>query len=167
MSDVDDHSRSAGTTDFRQLLSCLASGITVVTTRDEDGRRAGMTASAVSAASLNPPLLLVCVQKAATFHRALLAGRGFALNILARDQQSLSERFASSLADPFAGVPYTEGTMGLPLLSGVVTYIICAPWGHHEVGDHTVFIGEVSGGKVFERAPLVHYRSSYTTTRDS
>ncbi len=167
MSEMRDLSRSADAADFRQLLGRFATGVTIVTTLDEDGRCAGMTASAVAAASLDPPLLLVCVSKTASFHTAILAGRGFAMNILAHDQQPLSDRFASKLADPFAGVPYTEGPMGVPLLSGVVTQIICAPWGQHEVGDHTIFIGSVSRGEVFERPPLVHYRGAYTTTRDA
>ncbi len=167
MTEMRNLSRSTDAADFRQLLGRFATGVTVVTTLDEDGRCAGMTASAVAAASLDPPLLLVCVSKAARLHSAILAGRGFALNILAHDQQALSDRFASKLTDPFAGVPYAEGPMGLPLLNGVVTQVICAPWGQHEVGDHTIFIGKVSGGEVFERPPLVHYRSAYTTTRDA
>jgi flavin reductase (DIM6/NTAB) family NADH-FMN oxidoreductase RutF len=167
VSETHTSARSAAADDFRQLLGRFATGVTVVTTLDEEGRCAGMTASAVAAASLDPPLLLVCVSKTASFHSAILAGRGFAVNILAHDQQSLSDRFASKLADPFAGVPYTEGPMRLPLFSGAATQVICAPWGQHEAGDHTIFVGRVTGGEVSERPPLVHYRSAYTTTRDA
>jgi len=147
---------------FKSLLGCFATGVTVATTLDAGGERSGMTASAVAAVSLDPPLLLLCVDRNAKFHAAVEAGRGFALNVLASDQERISRIFADSCGDPFAKVEFRSDS-GFPLLEGVVAHIICALWGSHQAGDHTVFFGTVTKGQVFDRAPLLHYRGRYTT----
>jgi flavin reductase (DIM6/NTAB) family NADH-FMN oxidoreductase RutF len=149
---------------FRTLLGCFATGVTVATTLDADGRDTGMTASAVAAVSLDPPLLLICVDRDAKFHAAVEACRGFALNILAEDQEDVSQRFADPAADPFDAVECNRSSGGLPLLDGVVAQIVCTPWGSYEAGDHTVFFAVVQEGETFNRLPLLHYRSRYTTT---
>ena len=159
--------RSADSELFRSLLGCFATGVTVATTIDSSGSPCGMTASAVSAVSVQPPLLLICVNREASFHTALSSQRGFALNVLATGQEAVSEAFASGVDDPFAGMSYRVGLAQLPLLDGAVAHIICAPWGAHAAGDHTVFLGKVTDGRVFEGRPLVHYRSRYTTTLES
>ena len=156
--------RSADSELFRLLLGCFATGITVATTVDSAGRPWGMTASAVAAVSVQPPLLLICVNRKASFHAALGSKRGFALNVLATGQEAISESFASSGEDPFATVAFQAGPSKLPLVDGAVAHIVCAPWGAYEAGDHTVFFGEVIDGRVFDGRPLVHYRSRYTTT---
>ena len=148
---------------FRSLLGCFATGVTVATTLDTDGGAYGMTASAVAAVSLEPPLLLICVDRDAKFHAAVGAGLGFALNVLASDQEQLSQIFASSATDPFTKVESHRAHGGFPLLDGVVAHIICAAWGSHKAGDHTIFFGTVIEGEIFDRPPLLHYRSQYTT----
>ena len=77
----------------------------------------------------------------------------------------MSEAFASGVDDPFALAHCHIGEAELPLLDGSVAHIICTPWGVYEAGDHTVFFGRVTGGQAFERQPLVHYRSGYTSTQ--
>ncbi len=149
--------------EFKSLLGCFATGVTVATTLDAGGGRSGMTASAVAAVSLDPPLLLLCVDRNATFHAAVEAGRGFALNVLASDQERISKIFADSCGDAFAEVEFASEDGGFPLLHGVVAHIQCALWGSHQAGDHTVFFGTVTGGQIFDRAPLLHYRGRYTT----
>jgi flavin reductase (DIM6/NTAB) family NADH-FMN oxidoreductase RutF len=151
---------------FRQLLGRFATGVTVVTALDSSGRAAGMTASALSSVSLEPPLVLVCVGLQAEFHKAMSAAGRFAVNVLAADQEHLSRQFAAIGGDHFAGVRYREGPYGLPLLDGVVAHVFCDRWGRHEAGDHTVFFGQVTGGETFERPPLLYFGSRYTTTRD-
>ena len=74
---------------------------------------------------------------------------------------------ASGVDDPFAGMSYRVGPAQLPLVDGAVAHIICEPWGAHPAGDHTVFFGKVTDGRVFEGRPLVHYKSRYTTTLES
>jgi flavin reductase (DIM6/NTAB) family NADH-FMN oxidoreductase RutF len=113
---------------------------------------------------LEPPLVLVCVGREAKLREALDAGAGFALNVLASLQEPLSVRFASGMDDPFEGVGYSLDPEGIPLLNGALAHIRCASWGAFEAGDHTVFFGLVLGGSTSEGAPLVRYRSNYTTT---
>lgn len=153
--------------EYRQLLGRFATGVTVVTTLDGQRRPAGMTASALSAASLEPPLLLVCVSRTTDFHDVLRAADRFAVNVLARDQDELSQRFATDGIERFAGVRYTPGPAGVPLLDGVVAHIFCERGAFQEAGDHSMFLGRVTGGQVFDGAPLLHYRGQYTTTRDA
>ncbi len=166
MSGSSSPSPGVGPDEYRRLLSRLPTGITVAVARDRAGQAQGMTASAVSSVSLEPPILLVCVGHEADFHAAIAGAPGFALSILSRDQEHLSRRFAEDRRDKFAGVPLAAGPGGLPLLEGVVAHILCETCGTYEAGDHTVFFGRVVGGAVFERAPLVHFRGRYTGVAD-
>lgn len=131
----------ADPTQFRQLLCRFPTGVTVVTALDAQGRPAGMTASAISSVSLEPPLLLVCVGHQADFHPVLAAAQRFAINVLAADQEHLSRQFAAADRDRFAGVPYRRGPHDVPLLDGVVAHILCDRWSRQDAGDHTVFFG--------------------------
>lgn len=146
---------------FRQLLGRFATGVTVVTARTADGRPIGMTASSVASVSLDPPLLLVCVDRRHEMHAALEAGTHFALNVLAADQEWLSRRFAEDLEDRFDGVGYRENKHGVPLLDGTVAAIECRKHAAVPGGDHTVFFGLVTGGSVTDRRPLLYYRGGY------
>ena len=149
---------------YRVLLGSLSTAVTVATSRAQDDRLVGMTASSVTSASIDPPLVLVCVGKDARLHDALDGGAGFALSILTNQQEQVSLRFASRLDDPFDGVAYSLDPEGIPLLNGALAHIRCAPWGTFEAGDHTVFVGLVLGGSASDGTPLVRYRSNYTTT---
>ncbi len=157
----------ADPTQFRQLLGSFATGVTILTALDPNGRPAGMTASALASVSLDPPLLLVCVDRHADFHPAMAAARRFAVNVLAADQERLSRQFAATGGDRFAGVAHRAGPDGVPLLNGVVAHVLCEPWGRHEAGDHTVFFGLVTGGQTFDQPPLLYFRSRYTSTGES
>jgi len=148
-------------TEFRTALRSFAAGVTVVTTRDRDGHPSGLTASAFTSVSLAPPLVLVCVDHAATAH-ADFRGRGwFAVNVLRREQESLSRRFAASGGDKFRNVPYHEGASGLPLLDGTLATLECRIVDAHEAGDHTIFIGLVETAAVSGGRPLIYFHSSY------
>ena len=146
---------------FRQLLGRFATGVSIVTARGADGRPVGMTASSLASVSLEPPLLLVAVDKANDMHDVLRAAPHFAVNILASDQESLSRRFAEVDPNRFAGVGYREGRNGAPLLANALAHIECAMHAAVPGGDHTVFLGLVTGGDVTEKRPLVYYRSGY------
>ena len=152
------------TEQYRHLLSRFPTGVTVATTIDRRGTPHGMTASAVASVSLEPPILLVCVDHSADFHAALSTARTFALSVLAHGQENLSRRFAEERTDRFDGVPIVTGPDGLPLIEGAVAHILCERSESHEAGDHTVFFGRVTGGSIFDHKPLVHFRSGYTTT---
>lgn len=148
-------------TAFRSALARFASGITVVTSRDGDGRDVGMTVSAFSSLSLSPPLILLCVDHAASVAPVLCHTDHFAVNILAADQESLSRRFAEREVDRFDGVAFTRGLQGIALLGGAVAHLECRTDARHPGGDHTILVGEVLAAAVHERDPLLYHRSGY------
>ncbi len=157
--------RGVGPDQFRELLGRFATGVTVITTVDAAGMPAGMTASAVSAVSLEPPLLLVCVNRATEFCEILSRSSRFAVNVLAEEQEDLSRRFAAEGIDRFAGVSYRICSAGVPILDGAVAHICCEVEETKGAGDHVVFFGRVVGGEVTDRWPLLHFRGSYWSLR--
>ena len=149
-------------TAFRQLLTRFATGVTVLTTRDDAGHPVGMTASSLTSVSLAPPLVSVCVDVTAEMHRALGAGPPFVINILATGQEALSHRFAvTPAAERFTGIRYRETNEGLVILEGVLAHIECEKFTEVPLGDHTLFVGRVTGGSAGEGEPLLYYRGSY------
>ena len=155
-------------TEFRTALRSFAAGVTVVTTRDREGRPSGLTASAFTSVSLDPPLVLVCVDHKATAHPDFRERGWFAVNVLRREQEALSRRFAVTGGDKFQGVPYHEGQTGLPLLVGAMMTLECRIVEAHEAGDHTIFIGRVESASVVGGRPLVYFHGAYhSLTADS
>ena len=146
---------------FRQLLGRFATGVTVITTRNAAGEPEGMTASSVASVSLEPPLLLVSVDRKNVMHDALAQASHFVVNVLAADQEALSRRFAELEENRFHGVGFHPSRMGLPILDGVLAHIECARDAVVPAGDHTVFLGLVTGGDVTDRPPLLYYRGGY------
>jgi flavin reductase (DIM6/NTAB) family NADH-FMN oxidoreductase RutF len=147
---------------FRSVLGRFASGITVLTARDGKGRHFGMTVSAFCSVSLVPPLVLVCVDLAASMHDTLLEASHFAVNILSADQEPVSRRF-SGLDEHhrFDGVGYSIGITGAALLDDVLAHIECRRVANHRAGDHTVVIGEVEAAVAHAARPLLYYRGGY------
>lgn len=146
---------------YRATLGHFASGVTVVTARDDDGRDVGMTVTAFSALSLSPPLILLCVDHGASVAPVLDQTMHFAVNILAAGQETLSRRFAEREVDRFDGVPFARGLHGIPLLDGAVAHIECQTSTRHPGGDHTILVGEVVSTTVHDGDPLLYYRSGY------
>jgi flavin reductase (DIM6/NTAB) family NADH-FMN oxidoreductase RutF len=147
--------------EFRTALRSFAAGVTVVTTRDGHGRPAGLTASAFTSVSLDPPLVLVCVDHGATAHPAFRTHGWFAVNVLRREQEAVSRRFAESGGNKFDGVPCHEGKTGLPLLDGALATLECRVVEAHEAGDHTIFVGAVEAVSVAGGRPLVYFHGGY------
>lgn len=148
--------------EFRIALSRFVSGVTVVTSLGKDNRPAGITVSAFSSVSLEPPLVLACIDKRASLHDYLGEGRHFAVNILAEDQEHLSRRFASKDQDRFDDRGYREGVTGAPLLEGAIAHIECRVVHAYPGGDHTIIVGEVEAASVAEHKPLAYYRGRYS-----
>jgi flavin reductase (DIM6/NTAB) family NADH-FMN oxidoreductase RutF len=146
---------------FRAVLGRLASGVSVVTTVGTDGRDHGMTVSALCALSLDPPLVLLCVDKSATMHAPLVAASHFAVNLLALEQETLSRRFAESIDTKFEGVTVTRQLSGCALIDGALAHLECAMWAQHEGGDHTIFVGKVNRTDARDADPLLYYRAGY------
>ena len=147
--------------DFRRVLSHFATGVTLVTTRDSDARPAGLTASAFTSVSLDPPLILVCVDHKAQSFPALAESGRFAINILRAEQEHLSRRFASTRLDKFDGVSFRLGALGLPLIEGALAYLECMTVSAHREGDHTIFVGRVEHADTGSGEPLLYYRGRY------
>ena len=153
--------------DFKQVLGRWATGVTIVTARDGD-RVHGMTVSAFTEVSLSPPLVLVCADHAANTLPLIRAGGVFAVNILARDQEALSNRFASKKEEwsRFEGLETDRAETGAPLLRGTVANLDCRVVALHEHGDHVVCVGEVAAVRYFDREPLLYHRGSYGSFED-
>jgi flavin reductase (DIM6/NTAB) family NADH-FMN oxidoreductase RutF len=152
---------------FRRVCSRFASGVTVVTVIDSAGAAHGMTASSFTSVSLNPPLILICVNLGAKFLEACNSVEHFGLNILGEGQRALSERFAGSGYDRFEGVTWTPGETGAPLFPGVLAAMECARFGTFTAGDHEIVIGKVLHANWREGEPLIHYGSQYRALESS
>lgn len=147
--------------DFRAALGRFASGITVVTARDRDGRDVGMTVSAFSSLSLEPPMILVCIDNGASVAPVLEHCETFAVNVLAEGQEAVSRRFAEREVDRFDGVAVRRGVHDLALLDDALAHLECRVVARHPAGDHTILIGEVHATDLREGHPLVYYRGGY------
>jgi flavin reductase (DIM6/NTAB) family NADH-FMN oxidoreductase RutF len=147
---------------FRRLAGRFATGVAIVTTLDADGRPAGMTANSFAAVSLEPPLVSVAIDHAATIFPALLAATGFTVNILEAQQEVLSRRFAEGLPARFDGVGWRRAADDAVVLDGTLAHLRCEKWAEVAAGDHTIFIGRVTAGESAEHGkPLLHYRGGY------
>lgn len=149
---------------FRRAMGRFATGVTLITTR-LDGELHGMTANAVTSLSLDPMMVLVCVDKTADTHDILSKAGVFAVNILNRKQAHLSDRFAKKEFDGAHGldeVPHGFAVTGSPIIEGAIAYLDCRTAMEHHGGDHTIFIGEVLEAKeLSDDEPLVFYRGKY------
>ena len=149
---------------YRQVIGRFATGVTVVTV-NVGGELRGMTANAVSSVSLEPTLLLVCVQQDGSLHPLLERAATFAVNILGEEQEELSVLFArrGELAEPMGGVPYRMAPGGAPILEGALGWLECDLHDRFEAGDHTVFLGRVRELAVerADAAPLLFFGGAY------
>jgi flavin reductase (DIM6/NTAB) family NADH-FMN oxidoreductase RutF len=147
---------------FRSVLGRFASGITVVTTRDAEGRDMGMTVSAFCSVSLDPPLVQVCVDHAASLYAALAVSPRYGVSILASEQEALSRRFATAESTRrFDGIGYRRGESGVLLLDDALAQLECRIVASHATGDHTMFVGEVESATARSARPLLYYRGGY------
>jgi flavin reductase (DIM6/NTAB) family NADH-FMN oxidoreductase RutF len=147
---------------FRAVLGRFASGVTVVTTTDATGGDHGMTVSAFCSLSLDPPLVLVCIDRAASMHDLLHPDQPFAVNVLSAGQEALSRRFATG--DPpnrFDGLGYHRGLTGVPLLEDVLAWLEARVTNRHSEGDHTIVVGRVESAEARQERPLLYYRGGY------
>jgi 4-nitrophenol 2-monooxygenase / 4-nitrocatechol 4-monooxygenase, reductase component len=150
--------RSLTSDEFREVISHFASGVTVVTALHE-GRAYGTTASAVTSLSLEPPMLLVCLNLRSATQAVLHATRAFGVNILDEQQGAVAERFATAAgAEKFAGLPLRRGELGVPLLADALAYCECRVVEDVTAGTHRVFLAEVVDAAAHEGAPLTYYR---------
>jgi flavin reductase (DIM6/NTAB) family NADH-FMN oxidoreductase RutF len=146
---------------FRQLLGRFATGVAIVTIVGPDGRPMGMTANSLSSVSLRPPLISICVDRAAEMHDAILRVTDFVINVLGSHQETLARRFADKHEDRFDGIGYDLTPEGLILLGGALAHIECHRHAEYPGGDHTIVLGRVTGGITSKGRPLLYYRGGY------
>lgn len=148
--------------EFRRILGHWASGVGIVTTRTPEGRACGLTANTVTSLSLDPLLVLVCVEKSADTHDCIRSARAFAVNILGSEAERMARRFAAWEIDrKFDGLAYHEEQSGSPILDDALAWVDCRLHGEYDGGDHTIFVGEVLAGDAVEGSPLLYYRGGY------
>jgi flavin reductase (DIM6/NTAB) family NADH-FMN oxidoreductase RutF len=147
--------------EFRSILGRFPSGVTVVTTKGTDGSDHGMTVSAFSSVSLEPPLVLICIEKTASIYDALTRAPGFVVNILSAKQEQIARRFSIVDIDRFEGVGFTRSGNGIAVLDDVLGIIECNRVALHDAGDHTVIVGEVEATRAENGSPLLYYRGGY------
>lgn len=154
--------------EFKQVLRRWASGVTVVTAKAGD-RLHGMTVSAFSSVSADPPLVLICANRGSTTHAVIEAGGVFTVNILASDQADVSHVFASSDMEDsrFDVVQWSETDTGAPTIDGALAALECSVVSAHSEGSHTIYIGRVESVRVSDAAPLLYYGGSYRALADT
>jgi flavin reductase (DIM6/NTAB) family NADH-FMN oxidoreductase RutF len=150
--------------DLRRVLGSFVTGVTVVTTTDDEGGFHGVTANSFSSVSLDPPLVLWSQAVKSHSHPAFFKTERFAVNILAEDQIELSNRFAKSSPEKFVGLDVDIGLGGVPLLRGCGAWLQCRVVSRVPGGDHTIYIGEVDLIGQAERKPLVFGNGQYLRT---
>jgi flavin reductase (DIM6/NTAB) family NADH-FMN oxidoreductase RutF len=146
---------------FRRACSRFATGITVVTVIDAEGMPHGMTVNSFTAVSLDPPLVLICIDNRAAIQPLLLSAQAFAVNVLSEDQQQLSEKFSRPGEDRFGAVDWFPGDSGVPILPGVLAAYECSIVNLVDAGDHKVLIAEVRHLQCCDGQPLLYYNSAY------
>lgn len=147
---------------FRNLLGRFVSGVTVVTATDRHGEHQGMTVSAFCSLSLNPPLVLMCIDKTATMFGVLTTCEQFTVNILSEHQEEIARRFAMTEAAKFEGIGYSIVGEDA-VLDDVLAYAQCSRVMSVEAGDHTIVIGEVRAATVHDGTPLLYFRGGYSS----
>jgi flavin reductase (DIM6/NTAB) family NADH-FMN oxidoreductase RutF len=147
---------------LRDALGCFATGVTVVTCLDGDGKPVGLTANSFTSVSLDPPLLLVCIAKAAASAKAMTSASHFAVNVLQTGQQPASIRFATRHEDRFGPNDWACGEYGAPVLEKSLGVFECERYAVHDGGDHHLLVGRVVTAR-FDGSldPLLYFRGSY------
>ena len=149
---------------FRNALGAFATGVTIVTTRDEQGRDIGLTANSFNSVSLDPPMVLWSLAKSARSLQSFLSAPHFAVHVLAADQEELSMRFATRGSEKFTGLDLERGASQVPLLRGCSARFQCRTAFRHEGGDHVIFVGAVESFDQSDRPPLVFHGGRYALT---
>lgn len=167
---MSEQSRASGETlvDRRALRTALgryATGVTVITTCTDAGKREGLTANSFSSVSLDPPLVLWCLQRDGASAESFVSAGRFAVNVLGADQSDLSRHFAAPRLDKFDGVDHRPGLGGCPLLAGCLAHFECRTERTVEAGDHLIFIGRVVRSSHVEGDPLIYSAGRYCVAR--
>jgi flavin reductase (DIM6/NTAB) family NADH-FMN oxidoreductase RutF len=149
--------------EFRRIMGHFVTGVTIVTSRDPGtGAPCGLTANTFTSVSLEPTLVLTCVDREADSHDCIAEAGYFAINLLPVGEEDLSRRFATmEMEAKFSGVAHRTEVTGAPILEAAMGWLDCRVWATYPGGDHTIFVGEVLAGDAYDEAPLIYYRGDY------
>ena len=147
--------------EFRQACALYATGVAVATVLDGAGNPRGLTINSFTSVSLEPPLILFCIEKAAGLYATFMEAKHYGINVLAGGQQFLSERFAFFEGDRFAGVEWFSEHAGAPRLAGALAWLAARVEQRVDAGDHTVLLGLVEEVGVADGEPLIYFQSAY------
>jgi flavin reductase (DIM6/NTAB) family NADH-FMN oxidoreductase RutF len=147
--------------ELRRVMGHFATGVTVITTKDKEGTPNGLTANAFMSLSLEPPLVIISVDKKATCYSCFEPDNGFTVNFLSDDQEEISRRFATKGADKFADLKWRPGDNGAALIDGALGSVECKITQCHDGGDHTIVIGEILNVSANGDRPLLFFKGGY------
>jgi len=147
--------------ELRRIMGHFATGVTVITTISQDGTPYGLTANALTSVSLEPPLLLISVDKKAESYPHFEQSKVFTINTLREDQEGVSRRFAVSGGNKSEAVAYRRGANEVPILEETLAHIECRLYATYDGGDHTLYLGEIVEAETREGRPLLFYRGGY------
>ena len=154
-------SQSIDPVQLRNAFGSFATGVTVITTRAQDGKDYGLTANSFTSVSLEPPMLLWCLGDKTDCFEAFQQADHFAVHILAANQQDISNTFASKGADKFAGLEIDRGPKEIPLLQDFACRFVCKTVHKYEGGDHIIHVGEILAFSAVDADPLVFHKGKY------
>ena len=146
---------------LRQIMGHFATGVTVITTKDRAGTPFGLTANAFTSLSLNPPLVLICIDKAVQCYPCFEESKLFAVNLLSEEQEEISRRFATKGIEKFAGIKWHPSESGIALLDGAMGHIECKVVHSYDGGDHTIYVGEITDAAASGDRPLIFFKGKY------
>lgn len=147
--------------EIRHVMGHFATGVTIVTTKDKAGVPTGITANAFSSLSLDPPMVLVCIDKKANCYDCFEDSRVFAVNLLGEHQEHLANRFATKGIEKFQDTPWRMSGREIPLLDETIGHIECAVSHACDGGDHTIYLGKVLHAQAAGDRPLLFFKGRY------
>jgi len=152
--------------ELRRAFGTFATGVTIITTRDAQGRLYGLTANSFSSVSLDPPLVLWSLARRAGSYPAFREATAFGVSVLGGEHRELSARFAQPHPDKFAGIAYTLGEHGVPLIGGAAAHFECRVEHRYEGGDHVIFVGRVERFDYVVKPTLLFCHGKYVTAQE-
>ncbi len=147
--------------DLRSAFGTFATGVTVITTEQKDGTPRGFTANSFSSVSLDPPMLLVCIDKTAQSFETFRDGKYFAVNVLSEKQRAVAGLFSTQRSDKFELTKWKKGARNLPILDSCLAFFVCHKTNFQEVGDHSIMIGQIENFSHQPGDPLGYFRGDY------
>ena len=145
---------------LRNVLSKFATGVTIVSTTDDDGKPVGMTANSFTSVSLDPPLVLWNIGINQPSYDAFSKAKGYSVNILSKDQKNICDLFSSSIDDKFNDIDYILSENGFPIIQKSLAWFDCIKWNNYPGGDHQILVGEVKNFYANENEPLIFWNGS-------